>query len=148
MTNRQGDRLLRGYFGSRLLLVAVGVITPIGILIVNAAAFVMRNLVQFRIAIAVCALVSSLVLNGLTASWLLRLAGRRSVSIYLQHRDWATIVATIIVIGSAIGAAIFTYIGMSNPTHLPDGLAVITSVLALLVPVAITWFSRMVANRR
>ena len=56
--------------------------------------------------------------------------------------------ATIIVIGSAIGAAIFTYIGMSNPTHLPDGLAVITSVLALLVPVAITWFSRMVANRR
>ena len=148
MTNRQGDRLLRGYLGSRLLLVAVGVITPIGILIVNASAFVMRNLVQFRFAIAACALISSLVLNGLTASWLLRLAGRKSVSIYLQHRDWATILATIVVIGSAIGAAIFTYIGMSNPAHLPDSLSMLTSVLALAVPLALTWFSRMAANRR
>ena len=81
------------------------------------------------------------------AAWRLRLAGRKSVSIYLQHRDLATIVATIIVIASSIGAAIFTYIGMSNPTHLPDGLAVITSLLALFVPLGLTWFSRMVANK-
>ncbi|HEY8678898.1 MAG TPA: hypothetical protein VIN39_09745 [Candidatus Dormibacteraeota bacterium] len=148
MTNRQGDRLLRGYFSARWLLLAIGIITPIGILVVNASAFVMRNLSQFRIAIAACALVSSLVLNGLTASWLLRLAGRKSLSLYMQHRDWATIVATIVVIGSAIGAAIFTYIGMSNPSHLPDGLAVLTSLLALLVPLAITYFSRLFANSR
>lgn len=148
MENSQGDRLLRGYLSSRLLLVVIGVITPIGILVVNAAAFVMRNLVQFRIGIALCALISSLVLNGLTASWLLRLAGRRSVSIYLQHRDWATIVATIVVIATSIGAAIFTYIGMSNPSHLPDGLAVLTALAALLVPLAITYFSRVFANTR
>lgn len=148
MESSQGDRLLRGYLSSRLLLVAIGVVTPVGILVVNAAAFVMRNLVQFRIGIAVCALVSSLVLNGLTASWLLRLAGRREISIYIQHRDWATIVATIIVIGTSIGAAIFTYIGMSNPNHLPDGLAVITALLALLVPFALTYFSRIFANAR
>lgn len=148
MESSQGDRLLRGYLSSRLLLVAIGVITPIGILVVNGAAFIMRNLAQFRIGIAACALISSLVLNGLTASWLLRLAGRREISIYVQHRDWATIVATIVVIGSSIGAAIFTYIGMSNPAHLPDGLAVITSLLALLVPLAITWFSRAFANSR
>jgi hypothetical protein len=148
MESSQGDRLLRGYLSSRLLLVVIGVVTPIGILVVNAAAFVMRNLAQFRIGIAVCALVSSLVLNGLTASWLLRLAGRREISIYIQHRDWATIVATIIVIGTSIGAAIFTYIGMSNPNHLPDGLAVITAVLALLVPFALTYFSRLFANAR
>ena len=144
----QGDRLLRGYLSSRLLLVAIGIITPIGILVVNAAAFVMRNLVQFRIGIAVCALISSLVLNGLTASWLLRLAGRRSISIYLQHQEWATIIATIVVLATSIGAAIFTYIGMSNPAHLPDTLAVITSLLALVVPLAITYFSRLFANSR
>jgi len=101
MTNRQGDRLLRGYFSARWLLLAIGIITPIGILVVNASAFVMRNLSQFRIAIAACALVSSLVLNGLTASWLLRLAGRKSLSLYMQHRDWATIVATIVAVGAA-----------------------------------------------
>ncbi|TME82713.1 MAG: hypothetical protein E6I43_09820 [Chloroflexi bacterium] len=96
MTNNQGDRLLRGYLSSRLLLVVIGIITPIGILVVNGAAFVMRNLAQFRIGIAVCALISSLVLNGLTASWLLRLAARRSIAIYVQHQEWATIIATIV----------------------------------------------------
>lgn len=143
-----GDRLLRGYLSSRLLLLIIGIVTPIGILVVNAAAFVMRNLAQFRIGIAVCALISSLVLNGLTASWLLRLAGRRSIKVYLEHQQWATIIATIVVLGSSIGASIFTYIGMSNPGHLPDTLAVVTSLLALLVPLGITYFSRLFANAR
>ena len=147
MESRQGDRLLRGYLSSRLLLLAIGIITPVGILVVNASAFVMRNLEQFRIGIAVCALISSLVLNGLTASWLLRLAGRRSISIYLQHQEWATVVATTIVLATSIGAAIFTYIGMGNPSHLPDTLSVITALAALLVPIGITYFSRIFANR-
>src|SRR3982074_1360892 len=107
MTNSQGDRLLRGYLSSRLLLVVIGIITPIGILVVNGAAFVMRHLEQFPVGIAVCALISSLLLNGLTASWLLRLAGRRQIRIYLEHQEWATIVATIVVIATSIGAAIF-----------------------------------------
>lgn len=148
MTDNHGDRLLRGYLGSRLLLVVIGILTPVGILVVNGAAFVMRNLQQFRIGIAVCALISSLVLNGLTASWLLRLAGRRSIALYLQHQEWATIVATIVVLATSIGAAIFTYIGMGNPSHLPDTLSVLTALAALLVPIAITYFSRLFANGR
>ncbi|HVH62976.1 MAG TPA: hypothetical protein VNA65_05190, partial [Candidatus Dormibacteraeota bacterium] len=54
------------------LLLGLGVITPIGILAVNASAFVMVHLTEFRIGIAACALISGLVLNGLTAWWLLR----------------------------------------------------------------------------
>lgn len=148
MESSQGDRLLRGYLSSRWVLLAIGIITPIGILVVNAAAFVMRNLAQFRIGIAISALISSMVLNGLTASWLLRLAARRSISIYLQHQEWGTIIATIVVLATSIGAAILTYIGLSNPSQLPNGLAVITALLALLVPLAITYFSRIFANTR
>jgi D-alanyl-lipoteichoic acid acyltransferase DltB (MBOAT superfamily) len=148
MESHQGDRLLRGYLSSRLVLLAIGIVTPLGILVVNAAAFVMRNLQQFRIGIAVCALISSLVLNGLTASWLLRLAGRRSISIYVQHQEWAGVIATTVVLATSIGAAIFTYIGMGNPSHLPDTLSVITALAALLVPVGITYFSRLFANSR
>ena len=148
MERTQGDRLLRGYLTSRWLLVIIGVVTPLGILMVNAAAFIMRNLAQFRIGIAACALISSLVLNGLTASWVMRLAARREIAIYLRHRDWATIVATIVVIATSIAAAVFTYIGMSNPSHLPDGLAVITALLYLIVPLSITWFSRTFVNGR
>jgi D-alanyl-lipoteichoic acid acyltransferase DltB (MBOAT superfamily) len=148
MESHQGDRLLRGYLSSRLVLLAIGIVTPVGILVVNAAAFVMRNLQQFRIGIAVCALISSLVLNGLTASWLLRLAGRRSISIYVRHQEWAGVIATTVVLATSIGAAIFTYIGMGNPSHLPDTLSVITALAALLVPIGITYFSRLFANGR
>jgi D-alanyl-lipoteichoic acid acyltransferase DltB (MBOAT superfamily) len=146
MENRQGDRLLRGYLSSRLLLLVIGIVTPLGILAVNAAAFVMRNLAQFRIGIAICALISSLVLNGLTAAWLLRLATRREIALYTQHRDWATIIATIIVIGSSVGAAVFTYLGLNDPSHLPNGLAVLTALGALLIPLGITYLSRIFAG--
>jgi len=103
---------------------------------------------QFRIGIAVCALISSLVLNGLTASWLLRLAGRRQIAIYVRHQEWAGVIATTVVVATSIGAAIFTYIGMGNPSHLPDILSVLTALAALLVPIGITYFSRIFANSR
>jgi D-alanyl-lipoteichoic acid acyltransferase DltB (MBOAT superfamily) len=147
-SHNQGDRLLRGYLSSRLLLIVIGITTPVGILVVNLSAFVMRNLQQFRVGIAVCALISSLVLNGLTASWLLRLAGKRSISIYVKHQEWATVIATTVVLATSIGAAIFTYIGMGNPSHLPDTLSVLTALAALLVPIGITYFSRLFANSR
>ena len=148
MEPRQHDRQLQRYLSSRLVLVAIGVITPIGILVVNASAFVMTNLTQFRIGIALCALVSSLVLNGLTASWLLCLARRRAFHLYMAHPDWAVIVATVVVIGTSVGAAAFTYIGMSDPKHLPDGLAVVTAFLALLVPLGLTYLGRLFAETR
>ena len=147
MTNNQGDRLLRGYLSSRLLLVAIGIITPIGILVVNGAAFVMHNLAQFRVGIAVCALISSLVLNGLTASWLLRLARRKGLPLYLAHPDWAVILATVLVLATSVGAAIFTFIGMRDPGRLPDGLAVLTAFLALFVPLALTYASRLLTGQ-
>jgi ACR3 family arsenite efflux pump ArsB len=56
------------------------------------------------------------------------------------------VLATIIVIGTSVGAAIFTYIGLSNPKELPNGIAVITAVIYLVVPLAITYFSRVFAN--
>jgi uncharacterized membrane protein len=146
-TRRARSILRRREVQSRALLFAIGVITPAGILVVNASAFVMRNLAQFRLAIAACALVSSLVLNGLTASWLLRLARRRAFPIYVAHPDWAVILATVLVLATSIGAAIFTFIGMRDPSRLPDGLAVLTAFLALFVPLALTYASRLLTGQ-
>ncbi len=142
MASRQTDRMLGRYLSRRLLLVAVGVVTPIGILVVNGSAFVMRSLVQFRFGIAACALISSLVLNGLTASWLLKLARRKPLPVYIKHPDWAIIAAGIIVVGASAAAAIFTWIGLSDPKRLPDGLSVLTALAALLIPLGITYASR------
>jgi hypothetical protein len=128
---------------TRLVLFVIGVVTPIGILVVNGAAFVMRNLAQFRIGIAALALVSSLVLNGLAASWLLRVARRMGVRVYLTHPDWAIILATVLVLATSFGAAYFTWVGMRDPAHLPDGIAVLTACLALVVPLGLTYIGRL-----
>lgn len=147
MATRRPRSLLRRPAASRALLFAVGIVTPAGILVVNASAFVMRNLAQFRLGIAACALISSLVLNGLTASWLLRLARRKAFPIYLAHPDWSVILATILVLATSIAAAIFTFIGMRDPAHLPDRLAVITAFLALFVPLGLTYAGRLLSGQ-
>ncbi len=126
----------------------IGVITPVGILVVNASAFVMRHLAQFRLGIAACALISSLVLNGLTAAWLLRLARRRSVPLYLAHPDWAAVLAVLLVAGTSAGAAVLTYIGMQDPIRLPDRIAVITALLALAIPLAFAYVASRVTHTR
>jgi uncharacterized membrane protein len=135
--------MLSRYLSRRLLLLVVGIVTPIGILVVNASAFVMRNLVQFRFGIAACALISSLVLNGLTATWLLKLARRKALPFYVKHTDLVIIAAGIIAVLASVAAAIFTWIGISDPKRLPDGLSVLTALAALLIPLGITYFSRV-----
>jgi hypothetical protein len=141
-------RFLRREPVLRRLLLVIGVITPVGILVVNASAFVMQNLGKFRILIAAFALISSLVLNGMAASWVLQFARRRAVQAYMAHPDAAVAIATIVVVASAVGAAYFTYLGMQDPRRLPDALAVITALLALLVPLTFAYGLRRLSQRR
>src|SRR5258708_35783618 len=88
------------------VLLTLGVITPVGILAVNISAFVMVHLDQFRVGIAACALISGLVLNGLTAWWLLRLASRNAPPLFREYRMWAIGVAVLTVLLTAGGARV------------------------------------------
>jgi hypothetical protein len=126
----------------------VGIATPIGILAVNGAAFVMGHLAAFRVVIAGCALVSSLLLNGITAVWVLRSVSAGFSSLYGEYRKWLISLAVIVVLATAGFAAYFTYVGMQDPRRLPNRVAVITALLALGVPFALTWIGRRLANRR
>lgn len=130
------------------MLLAVGVATPIGILAVNFAAFVMGHLAAFRLAIAACALVSSVLLNGLTALWVLRAVAARATSLYTEYRNWLIGAAGLIVLASSAFASYFTYVGMQDPRHLPNQVAVVTAVLALGVPFVLTWVGRRISQRR
>src|SRR2546428_12220601 len=85
------------------ILLTLGVITPIGILAANASAFVMTHLAEFRIGIAALALLSGLVLNGLTAWWLLRPASRSTAPLFREYRMWAIGVAVLSVGPTAPG---------------------------------------------
>src|SRR5487761_84818 len=128
------------------VLLTLGVITPVGILAVNASAFVMLHLTQFRIGIAACALVSGLVLNGLTAWWLLRLASRTAPPLYREYRWWAIGVAVVIVLGTAGGGGYLTYLGLRDPKHLPDALSVVVATIMLVLPFAVTFAARRLAG--
>jgi len=128
------------------VLLTLGVITPVGILAVNASAFVMVHLTQFRIGIAACALLSGLVLNGLTAWWLLSLASRTAPPLYREYRWWAMGVATAIVLLTAAGGGYLTYLGLRDPKRLPDVLSVFVASFMILLPFAVTFAARRMAG--
>ena len=129
-----------------IVLLTLGVITPLGILAVNGSAFVMVHLAQFRIGIAGCALVSGLVLNGLTAWWLLRLASRTAPPLYREYRWYAIGVATVIVLLTAAGGGYLTYLGLRDPKRLPDVLSVFVASFMILLPFAVTIAARRMAG--
>ncbi|HKV89182.1 MAG TPA: hypothetical protein VJT78_14400 [Candidatus Dormibacteraeota bacterium] len=121
-------------------------ITPIGILAVNASAFVMVHLTAFRIGIATCALLSGLILNGLTAWWLLRLASRNAPPLYREYRMWAIGAAVLIVLLTAAGGGYLTYLGLNDPKRLPDPLSVVVATFMLALPFAVSVAGRRMAG--
>ncbi|TAN32192.1 hypothetical protein EPN29_08385 [bacterium] len=128
------------------VLLTVGVVTPVGILAVNFSAFVMLHLAEFRVGIAACALLSGLVLNGLTAWWLLRLASRNAPPLFREYRLWAIGAAVLIVLLTAAGGGYLTYLGMRDPRRLPDSLSVVVASFMLLLPLAVTFAGRKMAG--
>jgi hypothetical protein len=138
--------MLRSRRVREIVLLTLGVITPVGILAVNASAFVMVHLTQFRIGIAACALVSGLVLNGLTAWWLLRLASRTAPPLYREYRWYAIGVAVLIVLVTAGGGGYLTYLGLRDPNRLPDALSVFVAGFMILLPIAVTVAGRRLAG--
>src|SRR5437762_12632975 len=131
-----------------IVLLSLGVITPLGILAVNISAFVMGHLPALRLIIAGCALVSGLVLNGLTAWWVLRLASRNANPLYREYRTWAIGAAVIIVTLTAGGGGYLTYLGMRDPTHLPDSLSMIVASFMLLLPLSVAFATPPIPGMR
>jgi hypothetical protein len=125
-----------------IVLLALGVITPVGILAVNVSAFVMTHLPAFRLIIAGCALVSGLVLNGLTSWWVLRLASKNANPLYREYRTWLIGAAVVIVAATAGAGGYLTYLGMRDPSRLPDMLSMVVASFMLLLPLGVAFASR------
>ncbi len=131
-----------------VILVVIGCVTPVGILAVNAAAFMMQHLTEFRTGLALAALLSTLLLNGLAAGAAIRFAQGNAPLLYTEYRRVAWVVATIVVAGTAVAAAYFTYVGLEDQRQLPNGAAILASVWALGTPFVITYFDRRFLRRR
>ena len=131
-----------------LLLVIIGVITPVGVLAVNASAFIMQHLGEFRLTIAACALISALLLNGVSAYWAIRYAERNANPLFTEYRWWIVSLAVLAVLISAAVTTVLTYLGMRDPRHLPDLLSVLGSIAALAMPFALTYVQRRMGRQR
>jgi hypothetical protein len=130
------------------VLLTLGVVTPVGILAVNASAFVMLHLTAFRLVIAGCAVLSGLVLNGLAAWWLLRLASIRAAALYLEYRAWVIGAAALVVGLTAAAGGYLTFLGLRDPKHLPDSLSMAVAAVMLLLPFAVTFAGRRIVGLR
>jgi len=129
-------------------LVVVGVVTPIGILAVNAAAFVMRHLAEFRVGLAVAALVSSMLLNALAAWAAIRFARRNAPLLYAEYRRVTMVAAFLFVVVPSTVGAYLTYLGLVDPDQLPNRWGVLASLLMLALPFAVTYVDRRYLRRR
>ncbi|HEX9476339.1 MAG TPA: hypothetical protein VGA41_06765 [Candidatus Dormibacteraeota bacterium] len=106
----------------------------------------MLHLTAFRLVIAGCAVLSGLVLNGLAAWWLLRLASVRAAPLYREYRIWAIGAAALIVALTAGAGGYLTFLGLRDPRHLPDALSIVVAAFMLLLPFAVTFAGRRIAG--
>jgi len=106
----------------------------------------MVHLTAFRVGIAACAVISGLVLNGLTAWWLMRMVSRSAPPLYREYRIWAMSVSVVIVLVTAGAGGYLTYLGLRDPRRLPDALSVIVAVVMIGLPIAVSIAARRLAG--
>ena len=117
---------------------AIGALTPVGLIIVNIAAFIVNNLQQFRWTITVLAFVSGLMLNSWTALKIYRVARLRwPEHPLLEERNQEVVLVGGIAIITVIAfiTALFCYRGLSDARDLPNATTFITGVVAILIPI-------------
>ncbi|HEY8740927.1 MAG TPA: hypothetical protein VIN56_10085 [Candidatus Dormibacteraeota bacterium] len=133
-------RGMRPYTRARLLAL-FAVVTPAGLVLVNIAAYVMQNLAAFRLAITVSAVVSTIVLNGITGVAAYRtLATRFAESpgigwVFLpRHLRSNAVCGAFLLVLAATVAGELTYRGLSDPRRIPNLQTFLAGLLGLAVP--------------
>ncbi|MHB1499999.1 MAG: hypothetical protein ACYCYK_02330 [Candidatus Dormibacteria bacterium] len=122
------------------ILPVIGLATPIGLLAVNFSAWVISQLGAFRWGVAVSALISALILNSLMAINVYRYVRSRWPDFWVsrvEHENLVLVAAIVIVIIIAALSAVFSYVGMANPKALPNGIAVLTGFVGVVIPLAL-----------
>jgi len=125
-----------------VVLVVVGVSAPIGLLLVNSAAFVMTHLADFRLAIGIAAVVSSLALSGLTAHTVLGRVAVYAPRLYARFRLLMIGAAVVAVVAWSLFGGWGAYQSMSDARSLPNIYAVLTAVWLLALPFVMSFVSR------
>jgi hypothetical protein len=151
-TTRQTDGRPHGLvpFLKRWMIPIIGAITPVGLIVVNIAAFIVKHLSEFRWSITVAAFVSSMMLNSWFALNLYRMVKRRRPDHPLVREGNQEVVmvgGVAAVLIASVLAALFCYWGLSDPKSLPNAATFLSGAVAILVPILLqAYFARMRAG--
>ena len=150
----QLDLPRRGGVGAglrRWTIPAIGALTPVGLIVVNIAAFIVHHLAEFRLGISVLAFVSGLMLNSWAALKIYRVAKQRSPNRRLLHdrnQEVVLVVGMAFIIAISFVEALFCYNGLSNERDLPNSPTFILGVVAIAIPIVLQGlFGRLLRDR-
>ncbi|MFN2569788.1 MAG: hypothetical protein ABR564_09345 [Candidatus Dormibacteria bacterium] len=141
---------MTGAFVKRWTIPTIGAVTPIGLIVVNIAAFIDHHLAEFRWTITVLAFVSGMMLNSWAALGIYRVARRRlprNALVQESNQELMLVLGMGLVIISAFLSALFCYKGLNDERELPNKLTFITGVVSILTPIALQAFFRRALNR-
>ena len=141
-SRQQADVRPRGLgpFLKRWTIPTIGAITPVGLIVVNVAAFIVKHLAEFRWTITIAAFVSSMILNSWMGLNVFRvLQRRRPDHTLVQDRNQELVLAggMAVIIATSVLAAVFCYWGLSDPNSLPNGATFISGAVAIALPIVL-----------
>ena len=130
---------------------AIGAVTPVGLIVVNIAAFIVHHLAEFRLGISVLAFVSGLMLNSWTALKIYRVAKMRFPyfgPLHESNQEVVLVAGMGIIIVISFVEALFCYNGLSNEANLPNTPTFILGVVAIAIPILLQGlFGRILGER-
>ncbi len=125
-------------FLKRWTIPIIGAVTPVSLIVVNIAAFIIQHLTQFQWTITILAFVSGIMLNSWTALNIYRvLQARRPDNAIVNERNQEVVLVAGMgaVIVLAFLTALFCYLGLAKQSQLPNGLTFFTGFFAMAIPI-------------
>lgn len=142
---RLAKRQRRRDAARRWAIPVIGGITPVGLIVVNIAAFIVHHLAGFRLIITVCAFVSGILLGSWQALNFFRIARRRmpNGAAFQETNEELILMAGMaaVIIVAAI-AAYFCWVGLSDEKSLPNGATFLGGAIAIALPIVQQLFFR------
>ena len=130
----------------------LGAVTPVALIVVNIAVFIVKHLAAFRWSIAILAFVSGMMLNSWIGLKIYRLFQRR----YREHalvsdlnQDLVLLGGMAVIIAVSFVTALFCYMGLSSEASLPNAMTFLTGLFAIAVPFSFQFiFERLLGGTR
>lgn len=119
----------------------IGGITPVLLIVVNVAAFIMQHLSAFRWTISVLAVVSGIMLDSWTALNIYRALRARYPSHPLvqdSNQELLLVVSMAVIIVLSFISGYFCYQGLGDASNLPNRLTFVTGAVAIALPIVLT----------